>query len=433
MSPPAAVRQLGLFITESCNLACPYCFAANMEGRFMPAQLARRALELVLGPDNSAMQVGVTFWGGEPLLRFELLQELVLHARQQAQRHGKRLLLALPTNVTLLTDEVVNFLQQHEVRLSLSLDGGAAAQGLRRTHGGQSSYEVVLQKLELVARRYPDRLPPVRMTITPQTAGELYHNVRFFLDRGFGQVYFAPVAEAAWGRAELEQLAAGQLRLAELWLERLEAGQALPSFPAWDKVLARRELVRRGQLPAGGRGVSCGAGSAMLAVDIHGDIYPCHRFVFYDKQRRGLRLGHVDQGLPEREHCAAVARVDSARLGTDEQRCAACHEAERCFNVCPALNYALGGEVHRVDRRLCRLMALDHDVADQIERRALGTPAYERYMEQRLLRTYGPSGLSATMAALFERLDQDDEQRLAQRAEQIMARIQRGRGGGDER
>ena len=418
----SAVRQLGLFLTESCNLACPYCFAANMEGRYMDRGVARRALELVLGQDNPAMQVGITFWGGEPLLRFDLLAELVQYAEQLAGDSGKRLLFAVPTNLTLLTEQMLDFFEGHEVHLSMSLDGGPEAQDLRRLQRGGGSSALVAQKLELVRRRLGPRLPPVRMTVSPETAGGLYDNVRFFLDRGVRQVYFAPVVEADWAEADLELYEQQQHLLADLWAERLERGDLL-SFTSWDKALARRELLRRGELAASGRQITCGAGNSMLAVDIYGDFYPCHRFVFYDKQQRGMTLGSVSGGLPDDERRRSAMTLDQQRVGRPDQPCSTCESAGTCYNICPALNFALGGDIHVMDRRLCRLWAAEQRVLDQLERRVALHPTFRRYVDSYLMKTYGVAGVSASVAALFARLDEADEARLTDRADEILQRL----------
>ena len=423
------LRQLGLFLTESCNLACPYCFAANMENRYIDRQTARRAVELLFGQENPAMQVGITFWGGEPLLRFDLLCELVLYAEELARASGKRLLLAVPTNLTLLTDEMLDFFAEHRVYLSMSLDGAPAAQDLRRLHSGEGSSALVEQKLAMIRQRLGDHLPPVRMTVSPETAADLFENVRFLLKRGVRQVYFAPVAEASWTEQDLQRYEQQQRALADLWADRLERGEPPLSFTSWDKALARRELLRRGEVAAGTRQVTCGAGTAMVAVDIHGDIYPCHRFVFYDKASRGMALGSVRDGLPGDDARQQAMTLDQARVGRADQPCETCESADVCYNVCPALNHALCGEVHTMDRRLCALWATEHRVLDRLEQRVETIPAYRRYVDGYLMKTYGVAGITSSVAALFARLDTADEDRLADRADEILRRLNRRRQG----
>jgi uncharacterized protein len=419
----SSIRHLSLFLTESCNLRCAYCYAANMERRQIDEQLARQALELALGPPSGqgARRVAVTFWGGEPLLCFDTLRRLVAHAEELAASRDRQVAFAVPTNATLLTDEMIDFFQAHRVQLSLSLDGDEPAQSLRQLPGGRSSFAVVQQKLELVHRRYGRDLPGVRMTVSPATAGSFYHNVRFFLDQGFTQVYFAPVVEASWPPETLEQLETEAERLGAHWVERLREGGRI-SFNSWDRLLAWRELRRRGQLPAE-RQIICGAGTTMLAVDIDGDLYPCHRFVFYDKASRLRSLGHVREGLPAPDRVRPYLQLDQQRLGTPTRRCAECEAAADCRLVCPALNHALCGEIHTVDERICQLAAIDQRVVASVAGALHDEGLYKPYVEDYLMRAYAPGELSASVAALYARLTAADADSLASRADAILTEL----------
>lgn len=431
MSP---LKHLGLFITESCNLACPYCFAANMERRVVDEGLARRAIDLMLSGEVASPRVGITFWGGEPLLPFALLERLIRYARQREAESGKELLLSIPTNVTLLTDEKLDVLLDHRVALSLSLDGGPEAQGLRVTAGGRSSYPIVLKKLEIVRGRFGDRPPGVRMTVTPATAATFMENVRFFLERGFIQIYFAPVHEADWSDERLAAFEAQQLELADLWSESLAEGRRI-AFPTWDKLLAHRELARRGEVDPYRQQVVCGAGSAMMAMDIHGDLYPCQRFVFYDKSRRVRALGSILDGLPPPEAMRPYRRLDADRAGTASRRCRDCPDLTRCLGLCPAVNDAMTGDIATIAEVQCRLARIEHRAVDRIEARLAGSDAFQRYVDEHLLQIYRPGGISIELAAFVSRVKAADADRLAERAGQILDRLNRGRreaGGGDE-
>ncbi|MBI4704109.1 MAG: 4Fe-4S cluster-binding domain-containing protein [Deltaproteobacteria bacterium] len=411
------LRHLCLFVTESCNLACAYCFASNREGQGIDAELARQAIDQALGADNVAPDVGLSFWGGEPLLVFGLIERLVLHAAERARASGKRVRFSLPTNLTLLDDSTIDFLQRHGVALSLSCDGEAPAQDRRRTRAGAGSFAVVRDKLDLVARRYGARLPAVRMTVSPATAARLRENVRFFVDRGFDHIHFAPVVEADWSERELDSLARAELALAGDWIAALGAGRRL-RFPTWEKALAWRRHARAGASPAE-RALLCGAGRSMVAVDIHGDVYPCQRFVFYDKQARKHALGSVHGGL-----LAAVRTglaFDAARLGTRAQPCCSCPEHARCTAVCPALGYRLCGDVHVVDERLCLLGAAQARAVDYLESRLPDEPALGRHLEQVLA--------VAGQRDLFAWLDRAEPGRLAARAGEILAGLGGGRTG----
>ncbi|MFH2007480.1 MAG: radical SAM protein [bacterium] len=418
------LQHLALFLTESCNLSCGYCFASNMERRPIDPDLARRAIDLLLDPASEARQVAISFWGGEPLLCFHELRDLVCYAQERARDQERTLRFSVPTNLTLLNEEMLEFCVEHRVGLSLSLDGDEAAQNLRTFAGGRPTFPTIQEKLELLRKRLGKKLPGVRMTVSPATAAEFFHHVRFFLDQGLSTVYFAPVVEDDWTAESLAAWEREQLRLADHWALLFEAGQ-VASFPTWDKALAYRELRRRGQLDSERRFL-CGAGSTMLSVDINGELYPCHRFVFYDKQERAQSLGTVADGLPGEAARAAYLEVQSTALGTEATRCADCADAAQCYLFCPALNYSMTGDVLKIDERLCELARMERRVLDHLEERLGDHPRFRSYMTDHVLRVHAPGALSASVAAMFASLDESDADRLADRAEEIMRRL-RGR------
>ncbi len=442
------LRHLALFLTESCNLACSYCFASNMERRAIDEGLARQAVDQLLRPESPADRVAITFWGGEPLLEFELMRRLVQYARERAAALGRNVRFTVPTNLTRLTPEMLKFFESHEVGLSLSLDGDESAQALRPFAGGGSSAPVIREKLRLLTERLgarekrlgarekrlgarEERLPGVRMTVTPQTAGDFYHHVRWFLDRGFTQIYFAPVLEADWAPQTLAALEREQQRLVTHLVEAFRAGQhARPAFHTWDKALAWRALDRRGKTQRGQR-MLCGAGTSMLAVDIYGDLYPCHRYVFYDKAQRAETLGNVQQGLPDPQVLQDYGRIDRDTLGTARTRCRDCPDEGDCYAYCPAVNYALQGHRHRVDERLCHFARLEQRMVDRIEAELGGDPAFERHREQVLLRVYAPGLASAELAGMLAGLEEGAVDRLADRAAAILERVTAPRRTGD--
>ncbi len=420
-----AVRHLALYLTESCNLACSYCFAANMERQPIDEGLARDALDrLLFSPSNPAKEVSVTFWGGEPLLAFDLLRSLVLYAERRAKETGRTVRFGTPTNLTLLTETMLDFLVDHQVGISLSLDGGERAQGLRPLRGGKSSFPLVVDKLDLLKRRLGKRLPGVRMTVTPETAGDLVQNVSFFLDRGFRSVYFAAVAEAAWSPQDLALYEQQQRQLALSWIESLRTGRRWLST-SWNKSLARRELRRRGAY-GGEQAVMCGAGTTMLAVDIYGDVFPCHRFAFYDKAARSHALGNV-RDLSAVSPAVPQLVIDPARIRAPSEDPGCPTHGNAYQQICPALNCALCGDLHRVHPRLGALAAVEERVLDSIEAQVCDESAFRDFVENVLLPSYRWGELSSSTIMLLTRVSATSADTLADKADAILRKLQQQR------
>lgn len=426
-----AIRSLSLYLTESCNLACSYCFAANMQQRPIEAQLARDAMDrLLFRPDNPAREVAVTFWGGEPLLAFDRMAELVCFGEERAKQTERTIRFSFPTNLTLLTEPMLDFLIEHGVGMSLSLDGDEPAQSLRPLRGGRSSFPVVVEKLELLRKRMGKRLPGVRMTVSPQTAGALGHNVQFFLDRGFRSVYFSAVAEAEWSDEALAAYEREQRALAEQWAQALRSGR--PWFStSWNKSLAHRELRRGGTKDHNPKGVPCGAGERMLAVDIYGDIFPCHRFVFYDKSARTHAMGNVrDLAAPDASVPQLAFDPDAVRIAQEDP--AHPFHANVRKQVCPALNCAMCGDLHRIHPRLATLQSIEERVLDDLEASLRGEAAYSKFVDEVLLPNYRWGELSATAVMMLGRVTTSNADELADQAEAVLRRLQSQRRGGGE-
>ncbi|MCU0692832.1 MAG: hypothetical protein MUF54_15645, partial [Polyangiaceae bacterium] len=294
---------------------------------------------------------------------------------------------------------------------------------LRQLRGGQSSFPLVLEKLELLHRRLGHRLPGVRMTVSPETAADLVHNVAFFLDRGFRTVYFAPVAEATWSPAQLAVYEQQQHQLAESWIAALRTGR--PWFSTgWNKALARREAIRKG-VYAGEHAVVCGAGTTMLAVDIYGDIFPCHRFAFYDKAARSHAMGNV-RGFQDEAVSLPQMRFDPTSVRLPEASDPPAHP-NAYQQICPALNCAMCGDIHRVPARLGTLSSIEERVLDGIEDKVLQDPAYREFLDKYLLPTYRWGELSSSTIMLLSRVTTSNPESLTDKAEAILQRLQQQR------
>jgi uncharacterized protein len=162
-------------------------------------------------------------------------------------------------------------------------------------------------------------------------------------------------------------------------------------------------------------------------VDIYGDIYPCHRFVFYDKQKRATGLGKVSQGLPEQEQLEPYQEFDSLTLGTEETRCAECPHLPDCFNTCPAVNYSMTGDIFSIHTRFCELTRIDFEAARTIETKIGDHEKFREYRDNYLLKRYAPGSLSASALAFFSEIDEETENKFVDRVEDILQGIQNQR------
>lgn len=416
------LRQVGVFVTESCNLACGYCFAANMENRLVAYPTAQAALDLVFHESVQSRDVVICFWGGEPLLAFGLIQDLVQYGESRAAQTGKKIRFAIPTNATLLDDHKIDFCIEHEISLSLSLDGLEPAQSLRPTRGKGSSFPLVLSAISLLKRRYGANLPGVRMTVSPSTAGTVHENAHFFFEQGFTHLFFAPVHQASWTEDAFLAYEESLKRLAQDWLERISRGERR-FVTNWDKLLAKKQRILDAPFVSTQRPVECGAGSTMVAVDLHGDIYPCHRFVFYDKKQRAHSLGNVLRA--EIDHAAMADFQPSANnCGTATQRCDSCPDNSRCLSPCPAVNISLTGSLRGIDERQCRLALIEASAIEHLETLGRDSPAFQEHLEGVAKRSRESGAISAELSTFFTALNEEKRNDIADRAADILTSLE---------
>ncbi len=339
-----ALLTLSVFVTERCNLRCGYCYVPHDGTDDLDFETGCRAVDFLLGRCGQAPDVHLSFWGGEPLLCFALIQRLVEYGNHAARQRSRIIHYSLPTNCTLLTPEILEFAKANGIYLSLSIDGGPSSQCRRRRPDGTSSFAAVEEGLRLLAEAGMKDLVGVRKTVTPDSAAALSADIAFFLHHGLKRIAFSPTMEEPWPDEKLAVFEEQQLQVAERWLESLGT-EAEFSIRAWDEM-----LLRAGRSEA--RRAPCGAGASSLAVDIRGNLYPCHRFVAYDRRLRAQRLGDLWQGIAQGPLAALYRSLGPGAAANRTDPCRTCTSFERCLLFCPAVNYRLTGDPRMQFRRI---------------------------------------------------------------------------------
>lgn len=336
---PGPVLALALTVSQSCNLACGYCYASG--GSFggpetrMDWPVAQKAIDRLIGDTPPGGSVKIAFMGGEPMLARDLIRQSVDHANRRAAARAVSVGFSITTNGTLLRDDDAEFLARHRFAVTVSLDGAKATNDrLRPLRGGQGSFALVARGLApLVARA--DRISlSARVTVTPDNL-DLAETVGALADLGFQSVGASPMINAPTGKGTLQgddfhRLLAAMVECGQDWLTATLAGRA---HPFANLATALTEL-HRGKVRSHG----CGAARDYLSVDASGSYSACHRFV---NDPLG-RMGDLVSGIDDR------ARADFL---TDRQV-----EAQEACSKCWARRLCGGGchqEVLHVGRPAC--------------------------------------------------------------------------------
>lgn len=265
------VTAIDLDLTEACNLACIYCFKWQKKAVHMDEALAKAALDWLLASSgNFQGELKVNLMGGEPLLRFELIQKIVPYGKSRARQLGKSLHFGCTTNCSMLTDDIMSFWRRFGMGFHCSIDGIPEVQNANRPllSGGPSASQVEKNVPKILAYR-PEVM--ARATVTPVSVRCLFESAKYFEWLGFRSMTFRMATNCEWKPADFEALRSEYQRVGELYLDRIASTRPLfiEEFVNALRVLHSTEMPSRHP---------CGAGRGVALIDPRGDIWPCHRF-----------------------------------------------------------------------------------------------------------------------------------------------------------
>lgn len=355
-------KALCLNIAHDCNLACKYCFAGV--GRFggrpclMSAGMARRSLDSLIEASGSRRYLDVDFFGGEPLLAFDVVKDTVLYARQKEKDTGKSFRFTLTTNCVLLSDEIISFLNDQNVSLILSLDGRPEVHDTMRTFRDKSpSHARVIERALAAVRSKPDRDYFVRGTFTRNNL-DFHEDVKYLYGAGFRRISLEPaVGQGDWAirSSDISALRESYSKLAWFWADCMAKGDGFEFYHF--NLGMERGLCRER------RTTGCGAGYEYMAVTPQGELYPCHQLVgnteyllgnvFSGVQQRDLQWSFVQARVPNKDLC----RVCWARYlcgggcharAIDTKGTAGSPDPLGCLLMKTRLEYALWAETFRI-------------------------------------------------------------------------------------
>ena len=288
------VKALCLHIAHDCNLACRYCFAEEGEyhGRraLMSYEVGKKALDFLIANSGNRRNLEVDFFGGEPLLNWDVVKRLVEYGRSQEEAYNKKFRFTLTTNGVLLNDEVMEFCNREMGNVVLSLDGRKEINDkMRPFRGGQGSYDLIVPKFQKFAESRDQNNYYVRGTFTRENL-DFSKDVLHYADLGFKQMSMEPVVADpsepyAIREEDIPRILEEYDKLAVEYIKRKKEGRGFNFFHFMIDLNAGPCVAKR---LAG-----CGSGTEYLAVTPWGDLYPRHQFVGNEQ----FLLGNVDTGI----------------------------------------------------------------------------------------------------------------------------------------
>ena len=354
------VKALCLHIAHTCNLNCSYCFAS--QGKYhgdralMSFEVGKRALDFLVENSKGRHNLGVDFFGGEPLMNFDVVKQLVAYARSIEKDAGKNFRFTLTTNGVLIDDDVIDFANRECSNVVLSLDGRKEVHDRYRVdYAGNGSWEKIVPKFQKLVEARGGQGYYMRGTFTHANP-DFLKDIETMLDLGFTELSMEPVVGP---ESDPSSLTAEDLpivleqyeKLAELMLKRHREGRPFTFYHYMIDLKGGPCIYKRIS--------GCGSGTEYMAVTPWGDLYPCHQFVGEEK----FKLGNVWDGVKNTE-----AQDDFAACNVySRPECRDCWARLYCSGGCAANAYHSTGSVRGVYKYGCELFKKRMECAIMLE------------------------------------------------------------------
>ena len=342
------IKAMCLHVAHTCNLNCSYCFASqgkyHGERAIMSYEVGKRAFDFLIEKTGIRRNLEVDFFGGEPLMNWQVVKDLVAYARSREADTGKHFRFTLTTNGMLIDDDVIDFCNREMNNVVLSLDGRKEIHDrLRVDFAGNGSYDRIVPKFQEFVRRRGDKEYYMRGTFThanPDFTKDVFHMADLGFDRlSMEPVVCAPDDPAALTEEDVKIVLEQYEILAKEMLKRKKEGRPFV-FYHYMLDLTGGPCIHK-------RLSGCGSGTEYVAVTPWGDLYPCHQFVGEEKYKMGdIWRGVTNEAIrSEFRACNAYSRPE----------CRDCWARLYCSGGCAANAYHATGSIGGVYRQGCEL------------------------------------------------------------------------------
>lgn len=346
-SVASPVKAMCLNIAHDCQLRCKYCFASTGDfgkGRkLMSLETGKHAIDFLLENSGDRPNLELDFFGGEPLMNFNVVKQIVEYARSREKEYNKKFRFTITTNGLLLDDDKIDFINREMSNVVLSIDGRREVNDYFRVlPNGQGCYDMILPKYKKLVEGRGDKEYYVRGTFTNRNK-DFSNDVFALYEAGFDQISVEPVVgdsdEYALVMDDLPEIFKEYERLADRIIENEKNGKKFNFF---------HFMIDLDQGPCAIKRLrGCGCGNDYVAITPDGDIFPCHQFVGIDE----YKMGNIDEGTFDQEMKADFAQAHVY----SKPECRECWAKFYCSGGCNANNYQYEGDIRKAHKISCKL------------------------------------------------------------------------------
>lgn len=342
------IKAMCLHVAHDCNLKCRYCFASQGdfkgEKSLMSLETGKKSLEFLALNSGARRNLEVDFFGGEPLMNFELVKELVKYGREIEKKYKKNFRFTITTNAVLLDDEKIDFINEHMDNVVLSIDGRKEVNDyMRTTVSGEGSYDIILPKIKKMVDKRGKKDYYIRGTFTNKNI-DFSNDVMDFYNNGFKNTSIEPVVtpeemDYALREEHLEDVLAEYEKFSKMYIDIKKKDRDFLFFHFMIDLDQGPCIIKRA--------VGCGAGSEYIAVTPEGEIYPCHQFV----GEKEFSMGDIWTGIKNIE---LRDKFKKANVYSKDE-CRSCWARFYCSGGCHANAYYANNDLNKPYKLGCEM------------------------------------------------------------------------------
>lgn len=324
--------NITLHLTNRCNLSCKYCYVDKKNPQDMTWDTAKHAIDMAVKMSNE--KTGVSFFGGEPLLRKDLIKKIISYCEAIKQNSHIKFYHNFTTNGTLLDEEFLVYAKQKRISIAISYDGIKESHDTNRVNKQQKgSFDIVDKKSELLLKYNP--YAAVISVLNPNTVENLYKSVVHLFNKGFKYIILSMNYGADWDEKSFKILKNQYKKLSKLYYEKSMANEKFYLAPFDYKILSHIDNKKF-------KNNQCDLGRSHLSITPDGNIYPCTQLI-NDKK---LLMGNVETGIKN-----TVFHLKDKKQS--EQACLECAIRDRCVHSCSCINKQATGDINKISPVLC--------------------------------------------------------------------------------
>lgn len=342
------VKALCLHVAHDCNLRCKYCFASQGDFKgerlLMPLEVGKKALEFISTNSGKRKNLEVDFFGGEPLMNFDVVKELVSYGRTLEKKYNKNFRFTITTNGVLLDEDKMDFINENMSNVVLSLDGRKKINDyMRKTVNDQGSYDIIVPKMKKMVEKRKDKDYYIRGTFTKYNK-DFSEDIMEYYNLGFKKVSMEPVVASpkedyALMEEDLEEVLREYEKFSKEYIDIKKKDKDFMFFHFMIDLNQGPCIIKRT--------VGCGAGSEYMAVTPEGDLYPCHQFV----GNEDFKMGNVFTGI---KNTTIRDEFKKANVLTKEE-CSGCWARYYCSGGCHANAYNFNKDIKKPYKIGCEM------------------------------------------------------------------------------